>query len=59
MATMLFYLPALIYSSILDWQMYDNSDVGSPQLIASKINKKLRITDHRTWDTLVELYNET
>lgn len=37
-------------------QIYDNSDVGSPAPIASKMNGNLLINNQKNWDILVELY---
>ncbi len=48
-----------LYLPLADsWQMYDNSDVGSPIPIASKINNKLEINNKVDWDNLVEIYDE-
>ena len=49
-----------LYEPIADsWQMYDNSDVGSPASIASKINNKLEINNSIHWQNLVEQYDKT
>jgi len=50
----------MLYEPIADsWQMYDNSDVGKPILIASKMNDRLDISNRKHWNNLVELYDET
>lgn len=49
-----------LYLPLADsWQMYDNSEVGNPTSIASKINNRLDITNQVDWSHLVEQYNET
>lgn len=49
-----------LYLPIADsWQMYDNSDVGKPTLIASNKNNSLLINRQEDWANLVELYDET
>lgn len=48
-----------LYLPLADsWQMYDNSDVGNPILLASEINNTLLINRQKDWDKLVELYDE-
>lgn len=39
--------------------MYDNSDVGSPIPIASKIGNSLLINREEDWGNLVEPYDES
>lgn len=49
-----------LYLPLADsWQMYDNSDVGEPIPIASKINNSLLINKQEDWSSLVETYCET
>ena len=49
-----------LYTPIADsWQMYDNSDIGNPVRVASKIGDKLEIQNATTWQRLVEVYDET
>jgi predicted ABC-type ATPase len=49
-----------LYLPLADsWQMYDNSEVGNPTSIASKINNRLDITNQVDWSHLMEQYNET
>jgi len=46
-----------LYLSLADsWQMYDNSDIGNPISIASKMNDQLEVTNEATWNNLVRLY---
>lgn len=48
-----------LYLPLADsWQMYDNSEVGNPTLIASKLNNALDINNQIDWNKLVEQYNE-
>ncbi|OGT54560.1 MAG: hypothetical protein A3F17_06445 [Gammaproteobacteria bacterium RIFCSPHIGHO2_12_FULL_41_15] len=49
-----------LYLPLADsWQMYDNSDIGNPMIIASKIDSRLEINNPKHWDNLVECYDET
>lgn len=49
-----------LYLPLADsWQMYDNSDVGNPTPVASKINNDLDINNQIDWSNLVEQYDET
>ncbi len=48
-----------LYLPIADsWQMYDNTNVGNPTSIASKIKDVLEIQNHIFWKRLNEVYNE-
>jgi predicted ABC-type ATPase len=49
-----------LYEPLADsWQMYDNSNIGNPMLIASKITSKLIINMPLVWQELTEKYNES
>ncbi len=49
-----------LYEPLADsWQMYDNSDVGRPAPVASKIRNNILINKKEDWNNLVELYDET
>lgn len=48
-----------LYLPLADsWQMYDNSDIGSPVPIASKIKNNLLINREEDWTNLKVLYDE-
>ena len=49
-----------LYQPIADsWQMYDNSMMDRPQLIASKLDDKLQITNQSVWQTLQVNYEKS
>jgi predicted ABC-type ATPase len=49
-----------LYEPLADsWQMYDNSNIGKPLLIASKVTNKLIINTPLVWQKLMEKYNES
>lgn len=48
-----------LYLPLADsWQMYDNSEVGEPAPVASKIINNILINKRNVWGYLVELYDE-
>jgi predicted ABC-type ATPase len=49
-----------LYKPIADsWQMYDNTDIGILDPIASKIGNELKIQNSKIWQNLIEAYDES
>ena len=48
-----------LYKAIANsWQLYDNSNMGHLDLVASKINGQLEILNLLIWQKLLEIYDE-